>query len=81
MTDGEISFGTWLRRERRRLDLTRQALADRAGCAEITLRRIEAGTLKPSRELARILLEQLGVPNAELERWIAFARGQTGFPE
>ena len=81
MINEEIPFGTWLRRERRRLDLSRQALADRAGCAEITLRRIESGTLKPSKELARILLEQIGIPGSEHERWIPFARGLSGYPE
>jgi non-specific serine/threonine protein kinase len=80
MTNEEISFGKWLRSERRRLDLSRQALADRAGCAEITLRRIESGTLKPSRELARILLEQIGIPSSEQDGWIPFARGLSGYP-
>jgi predicted ATPase/DNA-binding XRE family transcriptional regulator len=80
MMNEVVTFGTWLRGERRRLDLSRQALADRAGCAEITLRRIEFGTLKPSRELAQILLNQIGIPAAEQDRWIAFARGLSGYP-
>jgi predicted ATPase/DNA-binding XRE family transcriptional regulator len=80
MTNEEITFGAWLRGERRRLDLSRQAMADRVGCAEITLRRIEAGTLKPSRELAQILLEQTGIPRPEQDGWIAFARGVSGHP-
>ncbi len=76
----EISFGVWLRKQRRALDLTRQAFADQVGCAEVTLRRIEAGTLKPSKELASILLEKLGVPETKWPQWIAFARGLSGFP-
>src|SRR5688572_22774400 len=76
----ELSFGVWLRKQRRALDLTRQAFADQVGCAEVTLRRIEAGTLKPSRELAGILLEKLGIPETELPRWISFARGLSSFP-
>jgi predicted ATPase/DNA-binding XRE family transcriptional regulator len=76
----ETSFGKWLRKQRRALDLSRQALADQAGCAEVTLRRIEAGTLKPSRELASILLEQLGIPELKRERWISFARGTGSLP-
>ncbi len=79
MTD-EIPFGEWLRRQRRAQDLTRQALADQAGCAEVTLRRIENGTLKPSKELAQILLEKLGIPELERSQWILFARGLAGFP-
>ena len=37
-----ISFGTWLRQQRRALDLTQKAFADQIGCAEITVRRMEA---------------------------------------
>ncbi|HSL45836.1 MAG TPA: tetratricopeptide repeat protein [Anaerolineales bacterium] len=76
----EIPFGEWLHRRRRLLDLTQQALADQVGCAHITLRRIESGTLKPSRELALILLEKLGVPQADREAWLPFARGLSGIP-
>ncbi|HEU0291921.1 MAG TPA: AAA family ATPase [Anaerolineales bacterium] len=76
----EISFGVWLRKQRRALDLSQQAFADQVGCAEVTLRRIEAGTLKPSKELASILLEKLGIPKAEWPQWIAFARGISGLP-
>ncbi len=77
----EISFGEWLHQRRRMLDLTQQALADQVGCARITLRRIESGALKPSKELALILLEKLNVPSEEHEAWLRFARGLSGFPE
>src|SRR5215213_2559566 len=76
----EISFGIWLRKQRRALDLSRQAFANQVGCAEVTLRRIEAGTLKPSKELANLLLENLGIPETERSEWIFFARGLSGFP-
>ena len=76
----EIPFGEWLRKQRRTRDLTRQALADQAGCAEISLRRIEKGTLKPSKELAQILLEKLGIPELERPQWILFARGFASLP-
>jgi len=71
----EISFGLWLRKQRRALDLTRQAFADQVGCAEVTLRQIEAETLKPSKELASIFLENLGIPQTESPQRISFARG------
>jgi predicted ATPase/DNA-binding XRE family transcriptional regulator len=77
----ELSFGSWLRNQRRSLDLTRQALAAQAGCAEITLRRIENGDLKPSRELAHILLEKINIPENESEQWIDFARGLAKYPK
>ena len=76
----ENSFGEWLHQRRRMLDLTQQALADQVGCARITLRRIEAGTLKPSKELAQILLEKLGAPPNERDAWLRFARGLADSP-
>ena len=76
----EISFGEWLRQQRRMLDLTQQALADQVGCARITLRRIESGGRKPSKELAQILLSKLGIPEIEHPQWILFARGLSDFP-
>ena len=76
----EISFGVWLRKQRRALDLSRQAFADQVGCAEVTLRRIETGTLKPSKELANVLIEKLGIPESERSKWISFARGVADVP-
>jgi predicted ATPase/DNA-binding XRE family transcriptional regulator len=76
----ETSFGTWLRKQRRALDLSQQTLADLVGCAEVTLRRIETDRLRPSRELANILLEKVGIPEADRLPWISFARGVSGFP-
>src|SRR5574339_330105 len=77
----DLSFGGWLRQRRRLLDLTQQELAQQVGCARITLRRIEAGGLRPSKELANILLKKLGVPEVERTRWILFARGLAGIPD
>jgi predicted ATPase/DNA-binding XRE family transcriptional regulator len=76
----EINFGMWLRQRRRILDLTQQALADKVGIARITLRRIENGTLKPSKELTTQLLKTVGVSQIEWEKWIRFARGETKLP-
>ena len=76
----ETGFGTWLRSRRRLLDLTQQALADQVGCAHITVRRIESGALKPSRELTLILLEKLAIPEVERLQWTLFARGLSGLP-
>jgi predicted ATPase/DNA-binding XRE family transcriptional regulator len=76
----EISFGTWLRKQRRALDLSQRALADHVGCAEVTLRRIETDRLKPSKELANSILEKIGMPEADRPQWISFARGVAGFP-
>ena len=76
-----ISFGVWLRQKRRALDLTQKALADQVGCAEITVRRMEADEYKPSNELARLVLEKLGIPEAERTAWVHYARGLGEYPE
>ncbi|HSL45732.1 MAG TPA: helix-turn-helix domain-containing protein [Anaerolineales bacterium] len=76
----EISFGMWLRKQRRALDLSQKALADQVGCAEVTLRRIETDRLKPSKALANIILVKIGIPDADRPQWISFARGLSGFP-
>ena len=76
----KISFGTWLRQRRRMLDLNQQAFADQVGCARSTLRQIESDTLKPSKELALILLKKLDIPESEHPQWIAFARGLANIP-
>src|SRR5688572_6178622 len=75
-----VSFGEWLHQQRRMLDLTQQEFADQVGCARITLRRIESGALKPSKELAQILLEKLGIPENERPQWVHYARGLSDFP-
>ena len=76
-----ISFGTWLRQQRRSRDLTQKALAHQVGCAEITLRRMEADEYKPSSELANVLFEKLEIPETERYQWVRFARGLTEFPD
>ncbi len=81
MQEDEPSFGVWLRQRRRALDLTQEALAQRVGCARITIRRIEADELKPSQQLAELFAEHLGVPLAERKRWLQFARGIAQFPQ
>ena len=76
-----ISFGTWLRQQRRALDLTQKAFAEQVGCAEITLRRMEADDYKPSTELALVLFENLGIPEPERTQWVRFARGLAEHPK
>src|SRR5690242_16347241 len=76
-----ISFGRWLRQQRRALDLTQKALADQVGCAEITVRRMEADKYKPSNELALVLFEKLGIPEPERSQWVRFARGLAEYPK
>lgn len=69
------SFGYWVRRQRKALDLTQAALAHKVGCAPITIRKIEADERRPSRQMARRLAEALLVPETLHESFIASARG------
>ncbi len=75
-----VSFPDWLKRRRRSLDLTREALAQRAYCSASAVRRMEAGDLRPSRELARLLAAALEVPPAVQDGFVQFARGLIASP-
>jgi WD40 repeat protein/transcriptional regulator with XRE-family HTH domain len=69
------SFGTWLKRRRRELDLTQDALAEQAGCSTEMLRKIEAGSARPSRQLAELIVIRLDVPAAQQPNLVQWARG------
>src|SRR5438093_12701268 len=73
--DEITSFGVWLRRARKACDLTQAELAQRVGCAEGTIRNLEADALRPSKQLAARLASQLGLAPDALPAVIAFARG------
>lgn len=68
------TFGTWLKARRRTLDVTQKELARTLDCAEITVRKIEANRLRPSKYLARLMLQKLRVPRAEQAELIQLAR-------
>lgn len=68
------SFGEWLRARRKALDFTQFDLAERVGCAEDTIGRIEAGSRRPSRQVAALLAEALGVPPHSQADFVRFAR-------
>ena len=69
------TFGEWLRHRRREMDLTQSELGGKVGCAQVTIKKIEANTLRPSRQLAQLLIEKLDVPPEKEELFIHFARG------
>jgi transcriptional regulator with XRE-family HTH domain/tetratricopeptide (TPR) repeat protein len=70
----DLSFGKWLKRRRRGLDLTQKELAQRVGCGVSTIRKIEAGERRPSKELAARLATCLALPPDEHKQFIIFAR-------
>src|SRR5436853_2708340 len=72
MIGSEPPFGRLVRERRRALDLTQEELARRVGCAAITIRKIEAGDMRTSQQVAERLVAALGVP---LDERTAFVRG------
>ncbi len=73
--DDDGSFGQWLRRRRRARDLTQAALAREVPCAVQTVRALEAGAWRPSRQLAARLAQVLGLAERDHAAFVAFARG------
>ena len=74
--DAPMFFGEWLKRRRRRLDLTQGELAERAGCSVFALRKIESGERRPSKQLAGLLADALEIPPADRPTFLAAARGE-----
>ena len=74
--DREVTFGSWLRKRRQRLDLTQVDLAHMVSCSAITVRKIESDERAPSRQLADLLANCLEIPTTERPAFIAFARGR-----
>ena len=74
MEDRTDSFGYWLRRRRKALDLTQEALARQVCCSGYTIRKIEADERRPSRRLAERLAASLGISEEELRDFLDAAR-------
>jgi predicted ATPase/transcriptional regulator with XRE-family HTH domain len=70
-------FGEWVKRRRKALDFTQDELASRAGCSVFTLRKIESGERRPSKQLAELLANALKIPASERLTFIRVARGDT----
>ncbi|MGE5248751.1 MAG: helix-turn-helix domain-containing protein, partial [Bacteroidota bacterium] len=75
MTENTSSFGYWIRRQRKALDLTQQVLADRVGCSLAAIKKIEADERRPSRQIAERIADVLAVPASQREIFLEVARG------
>ena len=76
--DDDASFGRWLRLRRKAMGLSGVELARRAGCATVTLRKIEADERRPSEQIAAKLAEHLQVAPQQRATFIQVARGELG---
>lgn len=72
--DASPSFGSWLKRRRKALDLTQADLARLASCSVVSIRKFESDTQRPSRQLAELLATQLHIPPEQRARFVQFAR-------
>lgn len=68
------TFGQWLKERRRALDITQEVLAGCVGCSPVTIRLVENGQRRASRQIAELLAGCLCVPKDELAAFIALAR-------
>src|SRR5262245_27116053 len=80
-SDDNEFFGQWLRRRRRSLDLTQEALAQRVVCVVDTVRKIELGMRRPSHTTAERLAQCLSIPLHQCAAFIAAARAGRAPPD
>jgi transcriptional regulator with XRE-family HTH domain len=73
--DSDLTFGSWLQARRKSLDMTRGELAQYVGCSVSALRKIESDERHPSKQLAGLLADHLGISADERQIFIRFARG------
>ena len=72
--DRDISFGSIVKEHRQAFDLTQAELARRVACATITIRKIEADSLRPSIQIAERLATSLKIPLEERASFVRLAR-------
>lgn len=70
----DLTFGLWLKKRRKALDLTQGALADRVGCSLATIEKIESEERRPSTQIAELLADALEIPMNERELFLKVAR-------
>ena len=72
--DPGFSFGEWIRKRRKTLNLTLQALADRVGYSVAMLRKIEKDERRPSQKAVALLAEALEIPEDQQDTFLKVAR-------
>ncbi len=70
----DYSFGTWVKRRRKALDLTQQELADQIGCSPSLIFKIESDERRPSRQMAELLAKKLDIPAEQHSLFLKTAR-------
>ncbi|MDQ2999500.1 MAG: helix-turn-helix domain-containing protein [Chloroflexota bacterium] len=75
------SFGRILSERRKILDLTQDELAQRVGCALVTIKKIESDRGRPSKHMAERLAEVLRIPAGDRETFLRRARVTNDFEQ
>ena len=74
----ENSFGNWIRRRRKILDLTQHELAQKVGCSDSLIFKIESDERRPSRQIAELLSEHLEISTEQRALFVKVARQEKG---
>ncbi len=73
-----ISVGNWIKKRRAALGFTQVTFAKQLGCSPETIRKIEQGKRRPSRQIASLLAEHLAIPAQNQGKFIEAVRSQGG---
>jgi predicted ATPase/transcriptional regulator with XRE-family HTH domain len=71
----EVSFGEWLKRQRKAAGLTQEQLALQINCSTSALRKFEAEERHPSVQVSERLIAIFKIPQNERTSFLRFARG------
>jgi len=74
-TLAEVSFGEWLRHQRKAAGFTQQQLALQISCSTSALKKIEAEERRPSVQIIERLAEIFNIPQNERRAFLRFAHG------
>ena len=70
----DYSFGNWIKHRRKALDMTQQELAERVGCSDSLIFKIESDQRRPSRQIAELLAKYLEIPSDQRDLFLKVAR-------
>ena len=74
--EAPASFGGYVRRRRKALDLTQEELANCVGCSTATIQKIERDERRPSRQIAELLAGCLEISQPDRLNFIKAARAE-----
>src|ERR1700752_1526973 len=77
----DYSFGDWVKRRRKALDLTQQGLAKKVGCSVSLIFKMEADERRPSRQIAELLAKHLEIQPGQQELFLKVARQEKSVEE